>query len=112
MELLAVLKQIDWILAGILLIGGRYWAGTYFKKVIKNRDISFLVFATFFGAIWILIQKYTGTFSKDQVGNIFITYLFTTSFYQLLAKRLFEAVENLPWLKKVTTKTDTPDKDN
>lgn len=93
MELLQVLQRIDWIFAAILLIGGRYWGGRYFR-LSKSPDLNFLGFATLFGAIWILIQKLTGQFSKDHLGDIFITYLFTTSFYQLLAKRLFEFIED------------------
>lgn len=101
MDILQVVRNIDWIFAGILLIGGRYWGSKYFR-LFQNRDWNFLAFATLFGAIWILIQKVTGEFSKSQIGSIFITYLFTTSFYQILAKRLFERLEGM-------FKSDKPD---
>lgn len=93
-KLTEILNQIDWMFAAILLIGGRYWGSKYFR-ISKNRDLNFLAFATLFGAIWILIQKSTGQFGKDNVGSVFLTYLFTTSFYQLLAKKLFQWIEKM-----------------
>ena len=92
MDFIQVINGIDWIFAAVLLIGGRYWGSRYFKA-FKNPDYNFLLFATVFGGIWLLIQKVTVTITKDQVGNLFLTYLFTTSFYTILAKRLFEWVE-------------------
>lgn len=92
MDLLQVLQNIDWIFAAVLLIGGRYWGARYLK-LFKKPDYNFLFFATLFGAVWIGIQKVTGTITKDQVGNLFLTYLFTTSFYSILARRLFEWIE-------------------
>lgn len=93
MDLIQFLQNVDWLFAAVLLIGGRYWGAKYFR-LSKNPDINFLAFATLFGAIWLLIQKFTGQFAKADAGNLFLTYLFTTSFYQLLAKRLFQWVED------------------
>ncbi len=88
------LNNIDWLFAVILLIGGRYWGRKYFR-ISKNPDLNFLAFATLFGSIWLIIQKATGKFSTEEVGNLFLTYLFVTSFYQLLAKKFFEWLEKL-----------------
>ena len=93
MTLLQFLQSIDWVFASVLLIGGRYW-GSKFFSITKNKDLNFLAFATIFGGLWLLIQKLTGVFDKAQAGNIFLTYLFTTSFYQLLAKKLFQFIED------------------
>ena len=92
MDFLQLLGSIDWIFAFVLLIGGRYWGRKYFK-VCEKPDLNFLLFATIFGLIWLTIQHLMGDLSKAHAGNIFLTYLFTTSFYQILAKRLFEWVE-------------------
>ena len=92
-NVLDFIGRIDWIFAAVILIGGRYW-GFKFFKVSKNQALNFLSFATAFGVIWILIQYLTVGIGKESVGNLFLTYLFTTSFYELLAKRLFEMVEN------------------
>lgn len=92
MEFLELVKNIDWLFAFVILIGGRYW-GSRYLKVFKKPDYNFLLFATIFGAIWIAIQKVGGKITQDHVGSLFLTYLFTTSFYQILAKRLFEWVE-------------------
>lgn len=92
-KLMDIVSNIDWIFAVVILIGGRYW-GFKFFKVSKNPALNFLSFATAFGLIWILIQDFTVGISKESVSNLFLTYLFTTSFYELLAKRLFELVED------------------
>jgi hypothetical protein len=94
MDFNLILSNIDWLFAGIILVGGRYWGSKYFK-ISKNPDINFLVFATLFGAMWILIQGAT----EANFSSLFITYLFTTSFYQLLAKKFFAWVERLAGLK-------------
>lgn len=91
-KLLMFINSIDWIFAAIILVGGRYWGGKYFT-ISKNQSLNFLAFATVFGAIWIGIQHFTVGVNSYNVGNIFITYLFTTSFYELLAKKLFELIE-------------------
>ena len=94
MEKLTIfLNSIDWIFAAIILIGGRYWGGKFFT-ISKNPAHNFLAFASSFGFIWILIQYLTGVVHKEAVGNLFITFLFTTSFYELLGKKLFEWIEN------------------
>lgn len=86
-------NSIDWIFCAVILIGGRYWGSKYFK-ISKNPALNFLAFATLFGAIWLLISYITGSLSINQAGNLFLTYLFTTSFYELLAKKIFEVIEN------------------
>lgn len=85
--------SIDWIFAAVILIGGRYWGSKYFKAS-KNPALNFLVFATMFGGIWLFISYITGGLSLQHAGNLFLTYLFTTSFYELLAKKIFEVIEN------------------
>lgn len=90
MDFNLILSNVDWLFAGIILIGGRYWGSKYFK-VSKNPDINFLVFATIFGLIWVLLQGA----NERNFSSLFITYLFTTSFYQLLAKRFFAWLEKL-----------------
>jgi len=53
-----------------------------------------LVFATAFGSIWLVIRYITIGIAKSDIENLFITYLFTTSFYELFAKKFFEMIEN------------------
>lgn len=96
-NLFLFIQSIDWVFAAVILIGGRYWGFKYFQ-VTKNPAWNFLFFATFFASVWIFIQYLTGTVSKEDLNSIFITYLFTTSFYELLGKRVFELIEN--WAKR------------
>lgn len=98
-KLLIFFNSIDWIFCAVILIGGRYWGSKYFK-ISKNPALNFLAFASLFGAIWLFISYITGGLSRDQAGNLFLTYLFTTSFYELMAKKLFEVVENFFGKKK------------
>lgn len=109
-KFLEVVKSIDWIFAGIILIGGRYWGAKFFK-ISKAAALNFLGFATAFGIIWLIIKYYTTGIAKSEVGNLFITYLFVTSFYELLAKQLFEKIEG--WIggkKEVPTTQITIEK--
>lgn len=86
-------NSIDWTFAAIILIGGRYWGGKYFN-ISKKPELNFLAFATLFAAIWILIVVKTMDWSKSDVGDLFITYLFVTSFYELLGQHFFQWLEN------------------
>ena len=92
MDILQVLQSIDWLFALVLLVGGRYWGARYIR-IFAKPDYNFLLFATIWGIVWILTQKLTGAIGKDRVGNLVLTYLFTTSFYQIIAKRAFEIIE-------------------
>ena len=87
-----VIRSIDWVFAGIILIGGRYFGSKYFR-ITKHDPLNFLGFATFFAGIWLVIKYYTVGIPKAEIGNLFITYLVTTSFYELFAKILLEWVE-------------------
>jgi len=98
-----VIKSIDWVFAGIILVGGRYWGSKYFR-LSKHDALNFLGFATAFGIMWLAIQYFTVGIPRSAVSNLFITYIVVTSFYEVLAKRLFEMIENkLPWFKKEET---------
>lgn len=92
-KFIVILNSIDWLFAAVILIGGRYWGSKYFT-ISKNSAINFLAFATVFGVIWLCIKYYTYGNFKTEAGNLFITYLFTTSFYEIMAQALFEWVEN------------------
>jgi len=92
--MLDFLGHINWVFAIVLLIGGRYWGGKFFT-ISKNPALNFLAFATVFGLLWVAIAIGVDGFKKELVPNIFLTYLFTTSFYELLAKKLLEKVEEL-----------------
>ena len=92
MELLTFLQNIDWLFAAVLLIGGRYWGQRYFR-ITKNNNFNFLAFATIFGGAWKKKKKVSGTLNQADLANLFLTYLFTTSFYQKKKKKLFQWVE-------------------
>lgn len=96
-----LLDSVDWIFAGVVLIGGRYW-GSKFFRLSKNDSLNFLGFATAFAIAYLAIIYFTIGIAKDQVANLFITYLLVTSFYELIAQRIFEWVEGLFGKKKVT----------
>lgn len=100
-----VLNSIDWIFAGVILIGGRYWGTKYFR-LSKSDSLNFLGFATAFAGLYLAIIYFTKGIGKDQVANIFITYLMVTSFYELIAQRVFEWIEGFFGKKKETTITE------
>jgi hypothetical protein len=97
-----IINSIDWVFALVILIGGRYWGSKYFR-LSKQDSLNFLGFATAFAIMYLSIIYFTRGISGSQVANLFITYLVTTSFYELLAQRIFEWIEKmLPGKKKET----------
>lgn len=96
-----ILNSIDWVFAGVILVGGRYWGTKYFR-LSKRDSLNFLGFATAFSIIYLAIIYFTKGIGKNQVANLFITYLIVTSFYELLAQRIFEWIEGLFGKKKET----------
>ena len=86
------LSKIDWIFLAVILIGGRYWGSKYFT-VSKNKALNFLAFATVFGLIWLPINYHSWAAILEHAPALFLTYLFGTSFYELIAKKLFEVIE-------------------
>lgn len=97
-----ILNSIDWVFAGVILIGGRYWGTKYFR-LSKRDSLNFLGFATAFSVIYLTIIYFTQGISNNQVANLFITYLVVTSFYELIAQKVFEWIEGLFGKKKETT---------
>lgn len=96
------MNSIDWVFAAVILIGGRYFGSKYFK-LSKQESLNFLGFATAFGIAYLTIIYFTKGISKNDVANLFITYLLVTSFYELIAERLFEFVEGKFGKKKTAT---------
>lgn len=96
-----ILNSIDWVFAGVILIGGRYWGTKYFR-LSKRDSLNFLGFATAFSIIYLTIIYFTQGISSNQVANLFITYLVVTSFYELIAQKVFEWIEGLFGKKKET----------
>lgn len=96
-----ILNSIDWVFAAVILMGGRYFGAKYFR-LSKQDSLNFLGFATAFAIIYLAIIYFTEGIGKNQVANLFITYLVVTSFYELIAQRLFEMVEGFFIKKKET----------
>jgi len=97
-----ILDSIDWVFAAVILVGGRYWGSKYFR-LSKQESLNFLGFATAFAIAYLSIIYFTSGISKNEVANLFITYLLVTSFYELVAARLFEFIEGWFGKKKATT---------
>lgn len=97
-----ILNSIDWVFAGVILIGGRYFGSKYFR-LSKKESLNFLGFATCFAMLYLGIIYWAQGIGKNQVVNLFITYLIVTSFYELLAQNIFEWVESKLGKKKITT---------
>jgi len=104
-----ILNSIDWVFAGVILIGGRYWGSKYFR-LSKQDSLNFLGFATAFAIIYLSIIYFTKGIDKNQIANLFITYLVTTSFYELIAQRIFEKIEGWLGKKKTVTVTEAVEK--
>lgn len=104
-----IINSIDWVFAAVILLGGRYFGSKYFR-LSKTDSLNFLGFATTFAIIYLIIIYFTQGISKNQVANLFITYLVVTSFYELLAQRIFEWIEGWGGKKKETPLKEAVDK--
>lgn len=104
-----ILNSIDWVFSAVILIGGRYWGSKYFR-LSKQDSLNFLGFATAFAVVYLGIIYFTKGIDRNQVANLFITYLITTSFYELIAQRIFEMIEGWLGKKKVVTVKEVVDK--
>lgn len=100
-----IINSIDWVFCGVILVGGRYWGTKYFR-LSKKEALNFLGFATAFAVIYLAIIYFTVGIGKDQVSNLFITYLVTTSFYELLAQHAFEWIESKLGKKKTVAASE------
>ena len=100
-----ILDSVDWVFAAVILLGGRYWGSKYFR-LSKVESLNFLGFATAFAVVYLGIIYFTQGIAATQVANLFITYLVVTSFYELIAQRIFEWVEGFFGKKKETTVTE------
>jgi len=92
-----IINSIDWLFAFVILVAGRYWGKNFFK-LCKNDALNFLVFATAFGIMWLIIKYLIGELHKSAAANLFLTYLFVTSFYEVLGQKIFEYIEG--WFPK------------
>lgn len=101
-----ILNSIDWVFAAVILLGGRYWGAKYFR-LSKRESLNFLGFATAFAIVYLSIIYFTQGINSSQVANLFITYLVVTSFYELIAERIFEMIEG--WLGKKKEPTPLPE---
>lgn len=97
-----IINSIDWVFAGVILVGGRYW-GSKFFRLSKRDSLNFLGFATAFAIAYLVIIHFTNGIGKNQVVNLFITYLLVTSFYELIAQHVFEFIESKIGGKKKET---------
>lgn len=101
-----LIDSIDWLFAAVLLLAGRYWARKYFR-LAKHYRYNFLLFALIGGALYILFRWLDGYTIVGQATNFFVTFLFVTSFYELLAKHFFEWLESkVPVLAKAAGAED------
>jgi hypothetical protein len=93
-KLLEFINSIDFILAAVMLLGGRIISGYHFAR-LKSRRTKFLLFSLIMGALYIAATVLDGGTFVGRATNFLITFLFVNTFYQLLFKRLFEYVESV-----------------
>ena len=103
-KLLSFLQQIDWEFGAAIVIGGYFWGRKYFQP-LKNPAHNFLLLATLFGFMYILLQIVIGEFKLGNLLRLFITYLVFTSLYDLFIKALLCRLENV--LKKWRAKDES-----
>ncbi len=77
---------------GITVFFGGRWGLKFFNYFEKTK-YNFLVFATLYGALWIVVEVLSNTFKPIDIGRYLLTYAVVTSCYELVA-------DMFPFLKK------------
>lgn len=100
-----ILDSINWVFASVIILGGHFWGSKYIR-LSKSAPLNFLGFATGFAIIWVGISYWAYGLTKNDVANLFITYLVVTSLYELFIKAFLEWVTKfIPGAsKEITTK--------
>lgn len=93
-KLLTFINSIDFILAVVMLLGGRIISGYKFGY-LKSRRTKFLLFSLLAGVLYVGAMIFDGRSFIGQATNFLITFLFVNTFYGLLFKRVFEYIEGI-----------------
>jgi len=80
-ELLATYGVLGY---GITVFFGGRWGLKYFSY-FKKTKYNFLVFATLYACIWLVVEGFAGTFKLIDIGRYLLTYAVVTSCYEMVA---------------------------
>ena len=69
----------------VIIFGGAY--GLQFFQVFKQTKHNFLLFASIFATVFILLEVFLKTFDKMDAPKYLITYAVCTSCYELFLKK-------------------------
>lgn len=104
-----IFDSIDWTFASVILLGGHFWGSKYIR-LSKTASLNFLGFATLFGFLWVGIKYWAYGITKNDVANLFITYLVVTSLYELFIKAFLEWITKfIPGASKEITAKEAVD---
>lgn len=84
MSIQEILSQYGIVGYGISVFFGGRWGLKYFTYFQKTK-YNFLVFATFWAALWMVGEVLAGTFKTVDLGRYFLTYTVVTSCYEMVS---------------------------
>lgn len=94
-ELMAELFNVVDFKLALLIIISSFWVKKNFKYILKRIPMSLkvLVWSTLMAVLYYYIGYITDLFKVGNVINLLITYLFATSFYELLIKPFEKSIK-------------------
>jgi hypothetical protein len=112
MEVLNFLKEIhiDPIIAMIIVAGG-FFSKTYLKDLTNIGRFKFtdawktLLVGSIFITVYIIILSLTNAFPQDMWLEVFYSYIFATSFYELILSPIMASITKKIMGSEVTTTT-------
>lgn len=92
MELMnEILESLDPIVMALILLSGVY-VKNFFEFWKWDTALKTLIVSTLAVAVYVLIKWIVGDFDPKLIESYFLTYIFTTSLYELLLKGFFDKI--------------------
>lgn len=93
-------ESIDWTLV-LLIVLSSFWVKKNFTEILPKLSVAVKIFfwSTILTVLYYYINFLTGMFELKDASSYIITYLFATSFYEIIAKPVLEGLKNLTGLK-------------
>lgn len=86
-----ILELLDLIVMALILLSGIY-VKNYFEFWKWDTALKTLIVSTLAVAVYVLIKWVVGDFDPKLIESYFLTYIFTTSLYELLLKSFFDKI--------------------
>lgn len=91
METINILEQLDFMVMSLILISGIF-VKNFLKSWKWDVAVKTLIISTIVVALYVAIKVITKSFDVGDIEKYFLTYIFTTSMYEILLKQFFDKI--------------------